>query len=1326
MLCQTEEFVFMRILLYTLLFSACTSGDLGSRFDRTSGEKTPVPQPTPNDQVAACLKLCTDACDDWGAWSALSPAANTVCKGKTLTQSQSRTRTCKATCRDVQCLKTESKEVEADGTKVCTEEPPQPPLCQTSCVTGCKAKVFGNWSPAESSQCKDDPFTQTRGWTRKCSSPCDGDDKANCLCTGITCESKGDENKDATGTLEIDCETACDKDDISWGDWLPAKQADEVCKGTLSPQTREGMFKCPRDTCNVCATETTAQRNLKGTKVTPCGAPHCTAWQAVSGTGGTWQPAPDTKPEGETFTQTRKEERTCKLTCPDPANPCATTREGKRTVKGTKKPITTKTNNTPPTKVVKEVESDPPPPVVQPPVTCNQCITGCEAWQAWGAWTAETSCPTTLAFGSALPQESIERRSRARTCNNNLCADAVCFTSNSETRTTACSCPAGKVLADDGTCVCDAADRKYRVGNECQQCPSDYNFQEVDGTWVCEQTCTCCDAWVEQSVSQQASDVCANLTFTPKYTYTRSCSICPAANTCSETKTELASVPVPGTKTTKNCGELCTAWGAWSWTAARTCPANTSFASSTITYKGKRTRTCSGLCSASDCDTTDNTGSKTKNCAYCEGAGQKKLTGGTCVCDAGGRYYRTGNTCTQCPADREFQNGNCRACTAQEELQNGVCKECASNEELKDGVCVAKPSEEPPLPEEETSVEVEVEHETCKAGCDNWDMTNWAWTLTTDACQDPASFAKLTLTAEIATRTRTRECEHLTAGLECFTSNTETKTTACHWCQGTGQAIDTKDTARLDDDECVCKHSSGYREVNGECKECSTGQVWVESNGTWQCSNKCDDVCGAWVAGGDGTPVASDVCSGDKFTPQQTWERTTCPTERTDCARTKTVKGEETVGTKTVVCDDACSDYGDFGDWTAAETCPTSTPLGAKPSIAEKRTKTRTCPQELCGATCPTKEIDTQQVDCACVGTGQSLIDGTCVCDAGGRYYRTGNTCTECPADREFQNGVCVAKPSTPEVEEEDSVEVEEEEDSVEVEMPEFNETCAAGCTWAPWTDWSAEAECPAKSSFTKPPANTVKSRSRSAECENLKAGLECFTANTESKTCEWCKGKGQKLDDDMDDVCLCDAHSNYYRDRETDRCESCGNKIVNSTRNGCECEDSSCIANGKKEWDSTNCVCGECKHEYVNECSGSINKETCACEVITSPPSPPSPPATMQVRLYHGCFYMSLTHPLYMPLTPSKMNKDKWKNACLSTADYTYEDAATTLQQATTATVTVTQIIQTLYNCAKDSASDRTSVQKNKLAFVNELIDNNKQCLDRASHPYWVTITID
>ena len=150
---ELSTYAYLTVLL---LFAACTSSELDSHLvDPASGSVSDlIPNPIGTGDVTRdCLKSCTEACGDYGAWSAPLPETDTVCEGKELTQSQSRTRTCVATCPEVQCLKTETKEIEAEGTKNCPK--PSPP-CQTSCTTGCEEKVFGNWSPAVDSQCKDD------------------------------------------------------------------------------------------------------------------------------------------------------------------------------------------------------------------------------------------------------------------------------------------------------------------------------------------------------------------------------------------------------------------------------------------------------------------------------------------------------------------------------------------------------------------------------------------------------------------------------------------------------------------------------------------------------------------------------------------------------------------------------------------------------------------------------------------------------------------------------------------------------------------------------------------------------------------------------------------------------------------------------------------------------------------------------------------------------------------------------------------------------------------------------------------------------------------
>ena len=1099
----------MRVLLYLLIFSACTSSEFDSRIDLTEGNDPPRPKPSPtsSNQQPACLASCAEACEDYSSWSALTPATDTVCEGEKLTQSQSRTRTCQETCPEVKCLLSESKEVEATGSKDCTDPPPP---CHASCDTGCQAKVDGAWSPTVSSQCKDEEFTQTQEWTRQCFPTCN--DKKDCLCENIVCATQGGKERGETGTKEIDCEAACDKDQVSWQDWSPNKEAAQVCKGQTQKQTRAGTLTCPRDDCNVCATEMSEERTITGTQVTPCTS--CTAWQAVTGDKGVWTPASNTVTKGQSFKQTRHEERTCNLACPDPDSPCATTMVAERNAVGTHEPPVAKAASEPPVEVV-------------PSKSCADC----EAWQEWGAWTVVASCPTTIAWGDKLPVASQDVRNRARTCNN-VDASVGCFTSNSETRTTACRCPAGKVLAVDGTCVCDATDRQYRDGNVCKQCPSDYNFTQADGTWVCEQTCTCCSEWVEQSVSQQASNVCHNQQFAATYTYARMCDSCPAGNTCSTTKTDTATLQ--GTKTTTNCDEHCEAWSEWTWTAQGTCPAATLFEPSTLTSTGTKTRTCTGLCAETDCNQLDNTGHKTEDCAYCQGTGQTKDSEGKCACDASQRYYRVGDSCTLCPATHEFGNG--------------ICKACSETEELQDGVCVAK-AVEPPAPtcsEEQELAEGKCVYKTCAAGCSEWNMSDWTWTLSSEACQDPASFSKPTLAAQVETRTRTRTCENLKAGLECFTSNTETRTTACHWCQGTGKEIV--------DGTCVCQHSSGYRQVGNECQTCPAGQVLVEQAGTLQCSDRCDDVCDAWQvsAGASWTPVASNVCAGETFTPTQPLERT-CPAERSDCATTKTEQGTQATGTKTVVCDDACSAWSNWGNWVGktSTSCPVTTEVVTSPTQTQASTRTRTCPAaQLCGVACATSETKTRTVNCPCTGEGQTRYMGECNCNTSGNFFINGNSCELCSDGNIEQQGdvwACVPPPQTAPAQ-------------VAEAAQETTPTCQSDCSgcdeWSAWTNWTADKACPATSSMTEPASDTIKSRRRDRTCGNLCAGVECFTANQETETCSWCQGEGQKKDSDGN--CVCDRANNFHR--SGDQCLSCGLKTVNATGTGCVCPESKCM----------------------------------------------------------------------------------------------------------------------------------------------------------------------
>jgi len=835
----------IRISLCLLFIYACSSGEFkGHQIDK-SADQTGNPQPPPITPTPECLKTCEAACEAWGEWIAWSPATDTVCKptkGGKLTQSRTRTRTCQATCANVTCPKTETEQQEVDGTRDCTDPPPP---CQTSCTTGCKAwSNWSAWSPSAVTMCKDDQFTQTRARTRSCFPTCD--DKAECLCSGVQCDTTTNKSQTATGSKVIDCQTACDA--YTWGEWSPQATAAEVCTGQTVAQTRTGTRTCPRDDCKTCDKTTTKRQTLKGTKVTDC-EKDCTPWQAVTGVTGVWSPARDTVPLGDEFKQTRTEKRTCSEVCPGSA--CDIKRTNTQDAEGTKQPPPP-----PPPPPEPEVETPtPPPPPVETTPTCNSCSAGCEAWQDWGAWTAESRCPTTIAFGTKLLAAGKEHRSRTRTCDNDLCADTECFTSNAETRTTPCACPEGKVLAEDDTCVCDSARRQYKVGNACQQCPSDYNLKQVNGIWTCEQTCACCEDWEQTGVSQQASEVCKNSQFTPVYTYERTCDNCPPGNTCLLTKTE-ASQPVQGTKTTKNCEDHCTDWSAWDWTATEACPpTNSSFTKSSATYAGTRTRTCTGLCSASDCAATDNSGRDTRACEYCQGTGQKILNQGTstesCVCDEAKHYYKKDNTCILCEPPKKFRDGKCVCDEAKHYYKkDNTCILCEPPKKFQDGECVEEATSNVKSPDDasEEGSTPPPKVETCAEGCGDWEKDWSTWKLTTAECPaDTTSFTQPTPAAEKATRTRTRVCENLPAGLECFTSNTETRTTICGWCQGEGQ--------KFDDGVCVCDADSNYYKdahYDDRCTSCGDKVVNAKGDGCVCAESSCINSKKTWN---------SDTCS---------------------------------------------------------------------------------------------------------------------------------------------------------------------------------------------------------------------------------------------------------------------------------------------------------------------------------------------------------------------------------------------------------------------------------------------------------------------------------
>ena len=416
----------MRILLCLIAIYACETHKFDGRVEEKAKDEA--------DQEADCLKACDVACEDWGSWSALSPATDTACVGKKLTQSQKRTRSCKATCPDVKCSKTDIKEKEVDGTNDCTEPlATPPPPCQTSCNNvnyGCEEKNYtSDWSPAVETECKDKNFKQEREWTRVCPATCD--DRKDCICSNVQCAKEGVESQFATGT-----------------------------------------------------------------RVTPCEAPHCTDWEAVSGDEGKWSPLAQNKPYGEKFEQSRKEKRTCSGLCPN--SNCETTRTATQKVDGLRDCkqayINAGENDsaqnalnqlcrgengiwnidktgvignivnccevvTPPvvTPPVVDPVVDPPvvtPPVVDPPEEQTCADKGvCGEWNEWKWKLTTDECPDPTSIEKPELEKEVATRTRTRICTYEN-EDLGCLTTNTETRMTKCEwCQGANQQLANGVCV---------------------------------------------------------------------------------------------------------------------------------------------------------------------------------------------------------------------------------------------------------------------------------------------------------------------------------------------------------------------------------------------------------------------------------------------------------------------------------------------------------------------------------------------------------------------------------------------------------------------------------------------------------------------------------------------------------------------------------------------------------------------------------------------------------------------------------------------------------------------------------------------------------
>ena len=171
-----------------------------------------------NSGVCSAVKPVAPVSCGTAPWS---PAASTVCSGQSFTQ----TRTCNAGCNSGDCSTSRS----ANGTRTCV---------------GCSAL----WSPATSTVCSGQSFTQTR----TCPADCNIGDCAT--------------SRSATGTKSCEPTTVvCGADP-----WSPATST--RCLGQTFTQTRTCNAGCNSGDCS------TSQQNT-GTKQCPC---VCTPWSTCS------------------------------------------------------------------------------------------------------------------------------------------------------------------------------------------------------------------------------------------------------------------------------------------------------------------------------------------------------------------------------------------------------------------------------------------------------------------------------------------------------------------------------------------------------------------------------------------------------------------------------------------------------------------------------------------------------------------------------------------------------------------------------------------------------------------------------------------------------------------------------------------------------------------------------------------------------------------------------------------------------------------------------------------------------------------------------------
>ena len=414
-------------------------------------------------QSATGTKYCPPTCNcgSWGGWGSWTPAPSTACSGQSFTQTRNRSRSCTPSACNTE---TDTDTQPSTGTKNCQ-------ICNCGSWGG-----WGSYSPATSTVCSGQSFTQTRNRSRSC--------------TPSACNTETDtDTQPSTGTKN--CQICNCGSWGGWGSYSPATST--VCSGQSFTQTRNRSRSCTPSACN---TETgTGSRSATGTKnCCTCGS---------YGSWGSYSPAPSTVCSGQSFTQTRNRSRSC---TPSACN--TETDTGSRSATGTK----------------------------------NCCTCG-----SYGSWGSYSPAPSTVCSGQSFTQT----RSRSRSCTPSGCATTSETSSQSTTGTKCCCGSYGSYSAFDNgwpsqVCTTDTTSRYKTRTCTPSGCMSETHTDTRAGTKDC--SCTC-GSYGSYSTFNNGwpSSICPDQT--TSRTKTRTCT---PSNCMSQTHTDTRS----GTKTCGVC-EIC-------------------------------------------------------------------------------------------------------------------------------------------------------------------------------------------------------------------------------------------------------------------------------------------------------------------------------------------------------------------------------------------------------------------------------------------------------------------------------------------------------------------------------------------------------------------------------------------------------------------------------------------------------------------------------------------------------------------------------------------------------------------------------------------------